>query len=928
MATADEILAAAVEAEADKTLVIDNDLRKIIIPPSVKHLGVESDDGVLRLDFRMPRMYGVIDLSTFKIRVNYMNANGEGDAAVAQNVAISDEFITFSWKIERHAAAYKGNVHFIVCLKNMDLSSVITEEFNTTVSTLPVLEGLETTERVAQQNPDILENILARLESLETNGTSTGGSCNIPRIETAVNGKPKINLRDLESGTYIIYGYFEPYPNSNISISSDNSMVSVIKKDAGTHAICLDPLNAKIVFFEILVDDTTEKGYTYTRTIIPLLDVYNVLGNGGGACNVPRYESAEETEAGIRNLRELDSGTYILDGYWNAYPGADTYMPFDNRLVTVEKQTEGSHLFVYETLNAKVIFHEILVDAAAADGFTHTRTEIDLLDMHNTALNAQEIKLSQYDLLDGRRVTRIEVIKRSESEVEEQIGEVTDGKTPVKGVDYFTPAEIQDIAEQAAAMVEVPDSSQSVDLSSYARKTPEIVGTAVAEKAIAFSNLMHGTDEIESFTFFTDPHFLNATNNETQMREYLDTLNLHHDVTPTSFVIGGGDWYGNSDSYESACFKLGYIDGWMRRLFGNRYYPAVGNHDTNQQGQDETGGAWTGLLPRETVRNLWFREHGSNYYAFDGSNTKFYVLDTWKEGGDTEYYWEQIAWLGERLKTDNPQNSALVLHIGYYPSGESYVVDTLASNALALSEAFNNATAITLNGVTYDFTGCTGTVRFALSGHIHADYATIVNGIPLIATTHMRDGDTPTFDLCLADYGANKLHLVRVGTGEDRQFRMGPDGAILDGTEEDSGVSLILGMNLTGRNFQNNVKFRSIYVGTEQPEGITVAIPWSSASTGDYPYPVPYYPIEIPEGVTKVSVTCPDYVKWAVVSWSKSGWNTDGSKTEDSGWLSVGGGTYELAEESEVLMILFNDNNGTDMTADTYDSSSFSLAFE
>ena len=335
-------------------------------------------------------------------------------------------------------------------------------------------------------------------------------------------------------------------------------------------------------------------------------------------------------------------------------------------------------------------------------------------------------------------------------------------------------------------------STQNSNLSDYAKKTPEIVGTTIGETAMAFSHLMHGTEKVESFIFFADPHFLNSINNESQMREYLDSLKLYYDVTPTDFVIGGGDWYGNSDTYETACFKLGYIDGWMHRLFGDKYYPAVGNHDTNQQGVDETVGTWTGILSKETVRNLWFREHGNTYYAFDGLNTRFYVLDTWKEGADASYYWEQIAWLGEKLKTDNAENSALVLHMGYYPlSGGGFGVNTLAANALALGEAFNNATSITLNGVSYDFTECTGKVRFALSGHIHADYATIVKGIPLIATTHMRDGNTPTFDLCLADCGANKLHLVRVGTGESRQFTMGPDGAILDGTEDDSGNDVV-----------------------------------------------------------------------------------------------------------------------------------------
>lgn len=40
-----------------------------------------------------------------------------------------------------------------------------------------------------------------------------------------------------------------------------------------------------------------------------------------------------------------------------------------------------------------------------------------------------------------------------------------DGKTPVKGVDYFTPEDVQEVAEQAAKLVEAPDtySRQEID---------------------------------------------------------------------------------------------------------------------------------------------------------------------------------------------------------------------------------------------------------------------------------------------------------------------------------------------------------------------------------------------------------------------------------------------------------------------------------
>lgn len=45
-----------------------------------------------------------------------------------------------------------------------DESGVVLQEFNTTVYQLPVLEGLETTEAVVQQNADIIEQILQRID--------------------------------------------------------------------------------------------------------------------------------------------------------------------------------------------------------------------------------------------------------------------------------------------------------------------------------------------------------------------------------------------------------------------------------------------------------------------------------------------------------------------------------------------------------------------------------------------------------------------------------------------------------------------------------------------------------------------------------------------------------------------------------------------
>lgn len=294
------------------------------------------------------------------------------------------------------------------------------------------------------------------------------------------------------------------------------------------------------------------------------------------------------------------------------------------------------------------------------------------------------------------------------------------------------------------------------------------------EKVAEFTNLFGSSEKVESFLFFTDPHLAQKGEDyEPMLEEYIKKLEKYYKSTPTSFAVCGGDWLGNSDTQAEAKYKLGLLDGLMRGTF-DKFHAVVGNHDTNYQGVDASGAANSGRLDDQTIANLWNREHGRNYYAFDGCSTRFFVLDTGVDWDNTmnAYRWEQIAWLGEQLKNSEAEHSALLLHIGLEASGDSYEVAEFASTALALCGAYNRAERITLNGVTYDFTGCAGRVCFALSGHIHADYSTEVEGVPLVATMHTRSGATPTFDICLADYDADVLHLVRVGTGESRSINL------------------------------------------------------------------------------------------------------------------------------------------------------------
>ena len=202
MATAEELLAGGVApnevSDRSNLLVIDNDLRTISIQPESRVIGVESDEDVNRLYFSMPRMYDDTDLSLFNAYINYMNANADGDVYIVTDLQPTEDEITFSWLIGRHATEYKGEVKFVVCLKRSENGEVV-QEFNTTVHKLTVLEGLEI--ELAEEEEGKVRDVLAQLlslieaqkdeaiESIKTEGASqlaaisTSGAAQLSAIE-------------------------------------------------------------------------------------------------------------------------------------------------------------------------------------------------------------------------------------------------------------------------------------------------------------------------------------------------------------------------------------------------------------------------------------------------------------------------------------------------------------------------------------------------------------------------------------------------------------------------------------------------------------------------------------------------------------------------------------------------------------------------
>lgn len=162
--TAEELLkqmSAEPYAEEMVCCVIDPETRVIDVPAEYQLLGVESDEKVERMYFQCPKIVGDnIDLSKLALRVNFRNANDQKDQYIVDDVEISGDNITFSWLLSRRVTQYKGNVSFIVCAVKAS-GEEITNEWNTTLATAQVLEGLEADITLPEEDTDVVKQLIA-----------------------------------------------------------------------------------------------------------------------------------------------------------------------------------------------------------------------------------------------------------------------------------------------------------------------------------------------------------------------------------------------------------------------------------------------------------------------------------------------------------------------------------------------------------------------------------------------------------------------------------------------------------------------------------------------------------------------------------------------------------------------------------------------
>lgn len=166
--------------ETEPHIICDSS-RKISVPDELRNIAVQYDDNIETVTFDCPRYWDGHDMSEMQVFINYVAPDGTEGQYHCEDVSVDDtnlELMHFSWTILANVTRGYGMIQFLICIKEVDEEGTELRHWNSRIcSDMSVLEGLEADPPIPEKYPDVITQILDRLDAIDQNesGGSGGG---------------------------------------------------------------------------------------------------------------------------------------------------------------------------------------------------------------------------------------------------------------------------------------------------------------------------------------------------------------------------------------------------------------------------------------------------------------------------------------------------------------------------------------------------------------------------------------------------------------------------------------------------------------------------------------------------------------------------------------------------------------------------------
>lgn len=272
--------------------VVDDDLY-FVIDPSTREIDsgskkiklIQYDHNSEIFTFELPRFVEGHDMSLCNsIRVNYININKSTREQTPGTYEVNDmqvdsNKITFTWLISRNATQYVGPLNFLIKFMCIDEDGIVTYEWHTDIfKYVSVSAGMNNEESIEEDYPDILDQW--KNEILASIPPST-----VLRIES-LDFDNMVNLRGIDSGSYILYGKFKPYSGSDSTLTfGANLIVNILKSSSNSQVQIFYPYNNCVQYLKI-TDDSYERTNVYLNDLATVAYVDESIGTEDDALDL------------------------------------------------------------------------------------------------------------------------------------------------------------------------------------------------------------------------------------------------------------------------------------------------------------------------------------------------------------------------------------------------------------------------------------------------------------------------------------------------------------------------------------------------------------------------------------------------------------------------------------------------------------------
>lgn len=209
--TEEQIAVYSADLATEEHIVVNAD-RTITVPDELKRIAVQYDHDVETVIFDCPRYWDEHDMSKMKIYINYVRPDRVVGMYWAQNVVVDEEddsIMHFTWTVSRNVTEAEGKMSFLVCVKNTDSEGNESNHWNSELcEDMYISEGLECEEVVLEPYPDVITQLLLRMDYVEEIATPE-------TMQNYVNDYLDKNPETPETIKNYLYGYMSTnYPTT------------------------------------------------------------------------------------------------------------------------------------------------------------------------------------------------------------------------------------------------------------------------------------------------------------------------------------------------------------------------------------------------------------------------------------------------------------------------------------------------------------------------------------------------------------------------------------------------------------------------------------------------------------------------------------------------------------------------------------------